>query len=85
MKAVSTANWPRATLSLTSSHSADVCSVIAALSTSAFKSFICLQCAWKAISCKRFMYAADERPPCPLRASSVFASSRVMIVDMAVW
>ena len=82
---MSTANWPRATLSLTSSHSADVCSVIAARSTSALMSLSCLQCALKAISCSISMYSSLERPACPLRASSVFASSRVMIVDIAEW
>ena len=31
------------------------------------------------------MYSAALRPACPLRASNVFASSRVMIVDIAEW
>ena len=31
------------------------------------------------------MYSAALRPACPFRASSVFASSRVMIVDIAEW
>ena len=59
--------------------------MIAARRTSVFKSFICLQCAWKAISCKRLRYAADERPAWPFLASRVLASRRVMIVVIAAW
>eukprot|EP00965_Chrysotila_dentata_P252224 6210556-Pleurochrysis_carterae.AAC.4 len=56
--------WPRATLSLTSSHSAAVCSVTAARSTSALRSLVCLQCALKAISCSSVMYSPESRPAC---------------------